>query len=682
MIQTIENHKSETCGERSRTIVNRQSEALAYFRPMPMSEEALEILSPRRKQHMLDWMQANYVLPAKSSRKKGPWSLETTPFWRPVIEWLCDLTTREIWVYACRQSGKSTILGGWLGYVIDVVPGPMKIILPDEKVAKKRIKRFRPAFEKSPRIMHHLGGDIRNLLIGEVTDMDNMQLVLGWPTSPVTLEDDAIQYLAGDEVALWTVEIVDGVSTIDTLRYGTRTYEGISKRFFITRPGNKGDVADKNFEECQKWTLHVVCPECGEYHEAMFENVIIDKNKDGKFFDPAYYHYRPGKGRRKARYVCPHCKAEWSELERKAAISGCRACPSGCTIGRDGEIAGEWEDGDKKALCVPAVLVDPSFTTVDQLAAEFVAAIKRRDSGDIGPYRSFWNNQNARAFERRERETGLTQLQSHVGDYSMVKRLVPRRVQLICHGIDVQTDCVWAVTKGYGFRNEQWLLWAGRLETGHTGRPENWDLVESFVRSEWVSAEDESVRYYASRAAVDCRYQVAERDEESSVVYDFCLRFPEGAVVPVMGYGRDRMHNSYYKARPVAGKAMRRFDLCVDTGKDRLWQCLYDKEKPPGPGFLHLPNDLPADLARQLASEAQLVKRTRSGREIVTWVLKPGFRENHIWDASVYCDLAAELAGVFHLQDVDYVKTVAGRMKKHKDESKQESSYWDGTPSL
>ena len=192
-----------------------------------------------------------------------------------------------------------------------------------------------------------------------------------------------------------------------------------------------------------------------------------------------------------------------------------------------------------------------------------------------------------------------------------------------------------------------------------------------------MSAADESVTYHASRAAVDCRYQQAERDEDSTVVYDFCLRFPEDAVIPVMGYGRNRMHGSHYKVRPVVGKALRRFDLNVDMGKDRLWQVLFDKEKSPGPGYMHLPADLPESVARQLASETQLVKRTRQGREIVTWKLKLGFRDNHILDANVYCDLAAELAGVFSLADIDYVRSYRDNIEKASARSQQpDDNYW------
>ncbi len=671
MIQTIVNSQSQ--------IVNEESKA--FFRPMPMAEEVLEVLAPRKKQHMLSWMQSYYVLPAKSSRIKGPWQLSVTPFWRIVIDWLCDLTTRVIWVYACTQSGKSTIFGGWMGYVIDVDPGPMKIVLPDEKVIKKRIKRLKPAFENSPRILRHLGSDIRNLLIGEPTDLDNMQLILAWPTSPITLSDDPARFIGGDEVALWPQEVKDDTDAISLLSNRTRTYESISKQFYVTSPKNKGDLADINFESCQKYSIHIPCPDCGVFHEAAFENVKLDRDRDGNFYKPS--DYKRGHGRkRRARYVCPACGSCWSELERKASVSGCRACPEGCSIGADGEIVGPYEDSTNKALTVPAVLIDPMFTTVDQLAAEWVTADRHRKSGNILPFRNFWNNQNARAWEQRERETSLTHLASHKGDYSMADRLVPAKVQMICHGIDVQIDCVWIATKGFGFRNEQWLLWAGRIETGHTGRAENWDIVENYLRAEWISAADRKVNYHTSRAAVDCRYQRVERDEESTVVYDFCLRFPEGAVIPVMGYGRDRMHGSLYKVRPVVGKALRRFDLNVDMGKDRLWQVLFDKEKSPGPGYMHLPNDLPDSIARQLASEVQFVKPTRGKHEIVTWMKKPGFRDNHIWDANVYCDLAAEIAGVFSLRDIDYVKTVSGRDRKSQGSRQTPSGFWDGTPTL
>jgi len=653
MIKTTENNQS--------SLINNQlkNSVIEFFMPQPMAEEHLEVLAPRRKVHMLDWMENHFILPAKSSRIKGPWSLSITPYWRPVIEWLCDMTTRVIIVYAATQVGKSTIMTGWMGYCIDVDPGPMKIVLPDEKICKKRIKRIKAIFDYSPRVLRHLGGDIRNLNIGEPTDLDNMMLTLGWPTSPATLADDPCRYVGGDEVCEWEQDIAGDTDPLSKLENRVRTYGPVSKQFYITSPKNKGDLIDGRFEEALKFGIWLPCPHCGRFHIASFDNVRLDKGPDGGFLKAA--EYRRG-GR--ARYVCPECGAGWTELERKAAVSGCKGCPEGCSIDEEGGITGDYTDSPVKAVRLPAVLVDPMFTTVDTLAGDFANAMAHKKAGNINPLRNFRNNQQAMAWEERERQTEIGLLAGRKGGYAMGR--VPAGVQMITIGIDVQADHVWASVKGYGYRNQQWLIWSGRLETGHTGRQDNWDIVESFVLRDWISMIDDETKFHAIKVGIDCRYQRAERDEESTAVYDFCLRFGEGFCIPIMGYGRTRMRYAPYRAVNVAGKALKRFDLNVDMAKDRLWQCLYDKEKEPGPGYMHLYSGISAEILRQLASEEQVLKRSRAGKGVIVWQKKEGVRDNHTWDTNVYADFAAELAGVFHLRDIDMAEWLAGPVLKRK----------------
>ena len=153
-------------------------------------------------------------------------------------------------------------------------------------------------------------------------------------------------------------------------------------------------------------------------------------------------------------------------------------------------------------------------------------------------------------------------------------------------------------------------------------------------------------------------------------------------VLPVMGYGRARMGINYYKVRQVAGKALKRFDLNVDMGKDRLWQVLHDKEKSPGPGYMHLPADLPDSYYRQLASEMMVARRQRTGREVWSWILKEGFRENHLLDGNIYCDLAAEISGVFSLADVDYVQEFNQAGKKRSSSKGRSDDFWASTPDI
>jgi phage terminase large subunit GpA-like protein len=636
---------------------------------MPIDEEHLEVLAPRAKRHMLDWMEEHFVLSDKSSRVTGPWNSSITPFWTIVIDWLCDMTTRVIVVYAATQSGKTTIWIGWLGYVIDVDPGPMKMVLPDEKILKKRMKRMRAVFQNSPRVLRHFGGDIRNLNIGEPSELDNMMLTLGWPTSPGTLADDPCRYIGGDELREWQQYIKDDTDPMTKLSNRPRTYWPVSKQFYATSPGNKGDMADTVFEQCQEWIIRIPCVHCSQFHIPDFRYVKLDHDKDDHLL-PAKVYEKGGH----ARYICPECGALWTELERKASVSGLRAAPKGCTVDPAGNIVGEFTESTHKSLRIPAVLIDPMFTTVDQLAAEFAAAMKARKAGNINPYRNFSNNQEAKVWEERERETDITQLRRHIatGDGSYRMREVPAGVQIICNGIDVGADHVWATVKGYGYRNEQWLIWAGRIETGHTGRAKNWDIVEQFVTSEWISRVDESVKFHAVRTAVDCRYQRAERDEESTAVYDFCLRFAPGHVIPVMGYSRQRMRYAPYRAMNVESKALKRFDLKVDGGKEKLWQAHYDQEREPGPGYMHLPVDLPAEILAQLSSESQRPVRGRSGQQMLVWAPKTDGRPNHTWDGNVYADFAAELSGVFHLHDVDVVEHVK-QQRKAAEQGKEQS---------
>lgn len=628
-----------------------ENNVLEYFAPMAMTEEHLEILAPRKKRHMLDWMSEHFMLPAKSSRITGPWSLSVTPYWRPVIDWLCDMTTRIITIYACTQAGKTTIIIGWMGYVIDVDPGPMKIVMPDKNICKKRLKRIKAVFGSSPRVLQHLGGDINNLFIGEPTDLDNMMLTLGWPTAPATLSDDPCRYIAGDEVCEWEPDLKDDTDPLSKLDNRVRTYETVSKQLYSTSPKTKNDMADAKFEEGLVHDLWIPCPFCGRFHIANFINVKLDKDNKGEFLKPAEYK----KGGH-ARYVCPYCKTGWTELERKAAVSGCLACPEGCSVNDSGEIIGDYTDSSRKSIRVPAVLVDPMFTTVDSLAADYANAMAHRKAGNIKPYRNFRNNQEAMAWEERARQTDLSELRKHIGTYG--SRQVPEWVQILTGGLDVQADHIWAAVKGYGYRNRQALIWAGRLETGHTGREKNWEIVERFVAGEWLSRINENFPYHLARVAVDCRYQRLERDEESTVVYDFCLKFPEGFCIPVMGFGRKRMKYASYRKASVGLKALSRFDINVDLYKDRLWQALYDKEKEPGPGYMHLPSDLPESILRQLASESQKLIRPKGGREYVVWVPKKEHLPNHVWDTCVYADFAAEIAGVFHLLDVDMAKII------------------------
>ena len=652
---------------------------LEYFRPAKMRAEHLEVLGRRHKPDLADWMEENYYLGKTTSRIKGTWKRSITPYWLPVLEWLTDITTRVIWVIAATQTAKSTILGGYFGYIIDTDPGPTRLVVPDEKISRKRIKKLRSSFKASKQILRHFrGNDINRFLIGETTELDNMIFTLGWPTAPDTLVDDTCRYGLYDEVEKWVQQLPEGGDPISELHSRFRTFYNVSKQVAFTSPGLKGSLTWRNVQRCQQWHVWIRCSFCLEYHIPRWHNVQLDRKPDGHFFEADTYE-RGGK----AHYVCPHCKKRWSEYERWDAVTHFVACPDGLEVQTGGQISGPIEFSAYKAIHFPCLLVHPMFSTVDILAAEFIAAWKEKEQGNIDPYKTFRCNEEAEFWEQRQRQTDAAQVGTH-RDQSYRLGQVPRGVQMVTVGTDVQADHVWMVVMGFGYRYERWLLWAGRIETGNTAKAENWQVVEDMLTVEWTSAVDPAILYRAARGAIDCRYQRAERDEESTVVYSFCLRFEEGVVMPVLGSGRDRMKDVAYRvSKPLAGSDLKRYLVNVDAYKDRLWNGLHDPERSPGPGYMHLPADIAVEVIDQLSSEEQVLKE---GQWI--WRLKHRGARNHLLDATVYADFAAEIGGVFTLRDVDFYKgLLTSRQRreiknKNIDREDRKPGFLDGLPTL
>ena len=84
--------------------------------------------------------------------------------------------------------------------------------------------------------------------------------------------------------------------------------------------------------------LRALCPHCRRYHAFIWENVIFDRTPEN--------NDKPGA---KARYKCPHCGNFWND----------------------------------------ARILQPLPVNLDELAVEWVTAIRASRKGDIKPLRDF-----------------------------------------------------------------------------------------------------------------------------------------------------------------------------------------------------------------------------------------------------------------------------------------------------
>jgi len=231
---------------------NNQSSIINnHFRVLPLQNEERDVLKPKDRPAFIDWLESNFMLKGGTAAVEGLWNREYTPYFVPVAKWLSDTTTREVWIYACAQSGKTTFGTGWHGYVVDVSPGPMALVMPDKESARERIDtRFRPMYQANEDLLCHVRKRrVNNIFIGKPTSMDHMIFYLAWATTAQALADRPVCYIHADETGKYPAYVGKEADPISLMRKRQRWYRGMgrSKLLGTTTPVTEGDLSDEQF---------------------------------------------------------------------------------------------------------------------------------------------------------------------------------------------------------------------------------------------------------------------------------------------------------------------------------------------------------------------------------------------------------------------------------------------------
>ena len=577
---------------------------------------------------MADWAEENYVLSQETSELAGPWSNDYTPYLVPIMNCLDDITTRQVTVCACTQSGKTELSNILIGYTCDVDPAATMIVMPREDDANRRLgTRIRPMFRANSRLTRHLPkGRLENLNIGKETSLDNMILYIAWSNSPAALADNPVAKVILDEAAKFPPSTGREADPYSLSKKRQRTFRSRSKLLVMSSPVGEGDLFDAEFENGDKNEWWAKCPYCSVYHIMKQVNLKIDKNADGSWLDAEIY--RAGGH---ARYICPACKKPWDENQRWEAVSSGRYAPKGCSVDPSGMIVGDVPVTTHHSYRITAFMLHPVFQTMDDLAGDWAAAIKAKKAGNVKPLQDYINSQLAEPWKEAEQKTEIDTIRPHIGD--LESGIVPEGVKLLTGGVDVQADHVWVVILGWGYLSECWLIYAGRIETGDTRDLANYGLVRTFAAYKWPLARDDKTVMRIAATAVDCGYH-------TDTVIDFCRQCTESNLIAVRG--DDKVRTRVYHAFKLPDNKSVRYDLNVTILKDRLYRLLFESTTP-GPGYFHLPCDVTEEILGHFTSEEKRV--VRRYRQELKWVLKNSGEANHIWDASVYATFAAELAG-------------------------------------
>jgi len=599
-----------------------------------VQEQEMEALEPKDRPAMSDWAEANYVLSAETSDIPGRWSNDYTPFLAPIMDWWSDITTRQITIVKCTQAGGSELANIAVGYTCDIEPAPTLIVMPREEDAKRRLAtRIRPMFKANPRLLRHLPrGRIENLNVGKETVFDNMILYIAWASSPAALADNPVAKVILDEVGKYPAAVGRETDPISLAKKRQRTFSTRRKLLVISSPVHSGDLLDAEYQKGDRCEWHVRCPFCSKFHIMSWANMHLDKDGQGELLDPELYRA----DHRRCNYICPLCRRYWTEYERWEAVMAGKFVPEGSKLDDSGEFVGRLTS--HHSCRITALMLHPVFQTMGDLAGDWAAAQLGKKAGNFLPLQDFINSQLGEPWRESTKPTELSKLKLHVGTYP--EHVVPRGVQLLTAGVDIQTDHVWVSVDGWGYLSEVWSIFEGRLETGDTAEILNLDLLRRFLTTAWQTEDNVDLVFYISRTAIDCGYR-------PDVIVDFCRKCTELSIVPVRG--DDSVKTRPYRAVRIAGGLLTRYDLNVNEYKNRLYRLLFEAATP-GAGFWHLHKGTDEQTLGHLTSEEQIPLRTRRGRTQMVWTLKHEHVPNHLWDAKVYSAFAAELVGARSLQ--------------------------------
>ena len=178
---------------------------------------------------------------------------------------------------------------------------------------------------------------------------------------------------------------------------------------------------------------------------------------------------------------------------------------------------------------------------------------------------------------------------------------MPDGVGLLTAAVDVQSDRLECVVKGWGDKEESWLIAYQQL-FGDPGQEAVWNELDTFLLSTWEHASGQKVKIACTMIDsggqhTDSVYRFVRARQGRRI---FALKGSSEAGKEILG--KFSVNNQYRVKLWLIG---------TDTAKDRIFARM--KIPAPGPGYMHLPDFAEDEYLAQLTSE-KAVRRYRRGK--------------------------------------------------------------------
>lgn len=582
----------------------------------------LQALRPELPLLVSAWADEHRYLSPRAAAEPGRYRTNRTPYLRAIMDDLAVTSPVQTVVFKKgSQIGASEAGNNWIGYLIDLAPGPVMVVQPTVETAKRFSRqRIEPLLDASQRLRDKVA-PAKSRDSGNTVLMKEFQggiLVITGANSAAGLAAMPVRYLFLDEVDRYPADVEDEGDPIALADARTRTFGHRAKRFIPSTPTVKGiSRIGRAYEQSDQRRFFVPCPFCRTIQTLEWERM----------------RWQPGKPET-AQYQCIDCERLIPEHHKTEMLDA-----------GEWQATAEWHDKTVHGYHLSALYSPLGWLSWANIVKQWEGAV-----GDVGAQKVFRNTVLGEEWEEVA-ESAPDHMRLYERREIWPYRTVPARGLFLTGGADVQADRIEVDIWAWGRGLESWLI-EHTVIWGDPGDPATWTEMSALLSRTWEHASGK--RLSLQRLAVDT-------GAFTQSVYLWARNQPRNTVIPVKGMaaydrlvpvsGPSRVEVSQNGVRLRGGLAI--WIVSVSFFKRELYRHLAlsrpsDEARAVGeqdpPGYVHLSDAVGEEWCHQLVAEQMVVVRSRRGFAARTeWrALRP---RNEALDMRVYARAAVWLAG-------------------------------------
>jgi len=557
----------------------------------------------------------NRILPKGTTSRPGPFKPEK--FQIEMMDVILNPLVHEVVIQKSTQIGYSdAVINNICGYYIDADPKPIMLVQPTIDNAKDYgKKRITPMIESCPALREKIKppASRRSGNTLALKEFPGGFLKLTGANSGAGLRSDPVPVVLFDEVDGYPLD-VEGEG--DPMAIGTRRTDGYADWKIVkgsTPAKPKGTSAiERDFLRSDMRRFYVPCPFCSfmqvlwwrdppskDQNAPRLHRLSYSVNNDDQV-DPA-----------SVGFICAGCQKKIGERYKQQMLNG-------------GAWIAEFPDRPVVGFHINA-LYSPWRENWPALAQEWHDANKENNPEKL---KAFVNLRLGETWEEQGDSVEALALKNRREAYQAE---IPDGVGLLTAAVDVQGDRLECVVKGWGEKEESWLIAYQQL-FGDPGQETVWNELDSFLLSTWEHASGQKVK-------ITCT-MIDSGGLHTDSVYRFVRTRQHRKIYALKGssesgkeiLGKFSINNQYRVKLWLIG---------TDTAKDRIFARM--KIPGPGPGYMHFPDFAEEEYLAQLTAE-KAVRRYRRGKGTIREYIKTRAR-NEALDLEVYALAALYVLG-------------------------------------